>query len=208
LDNTILCNNPKLDVTLENGVRKYTFKPSFVIKNKKDLVNLIKEHQSKGLGGVLAEDVQDSMTTDEYERIFKVTITKELRLPFMGSKSLLNYDISIYLSKPKKPSDEIITIVGKGKKKVLYFNEKNPSENIQVEEDIIKYWREVPVEGLDETKIEEYLEKQGIASMKDAFASKIQTPLHKRKSHKGRQVKKHNDHLGDILTPYNPDMKK
>lgn len=99
--------------------------------------------------------------------------------------------------------------MGKGKKKVLFYNEKlTGAENIQVEDDIIKYWRDVPVEGLDETKIEEYLEKQGIAQMKDTFAQKNQIHIHKRKSHKGRQVKKHNEHLGNLLNEYNPDFVK
>lgn len=99
--------------------------------------------------------------------------------------------------------------MGKGKKKVLYYNDKSVSENMQVEEDIIKYWRDVPVEGMDESKIDEYLEKQGIASMKDAFANnKLQLQANKRKSHKGRQTKKHNEHLGNLLNEYNPDLVK
>lgn len=82
-------------------------------------------------------------------------------------------------------------------------------DGIQVEEDIIKYWRDVSVEGLDENKIDEYLEKQGIASMKDAFANnRIQIQTNKRKTHKGRQSKKHNEHLGDLLNEYNPDLIK
>lgn len=99
--------------------------------------------------------------------------------------------------------------MGKGRKKVLFYNDKSPVENIQVEEDIIKYWRDVPIDGMDETKIEEYLTDQGIASMKDAFANnKIQLQANKRKSHKGRQSKKHNDHLGNLLAEYNPDLIK
>lgn len=99
--------------------------------------------------------------------------------------------------------------MGKGKKKVLYFNDKNSAENIQIEEEIVKYWRDVAVEGLDESKIEDYLEKQGIASMKDAFEKdKLQTQYGKRKSARGRQSKKHNDHLGALLNEYNPDLKK
>lgn len=99
--------------------------------------------------------------------------------------------------------------MGKGKKKILYYNDKNSPENIQVEEDIVKYWRDVAVEGLDETKIEDYLEKQGIASMKDAFASKLQAlPAKRKTAQKGRQSKKLNDHLGNLLNEYNPDLIK
>jgi transcription initiation factor TFIIE subunit beta len=66
----------------------------------------------------------------------------------------------------------------------------------------------VPVEGLDETKIEEYLEKQGIASMKDGLANTQMLPIKRKQSARGRQVKKHNVHLGSILTEYNPDLVK
>ena len=100
--------------------------------------------------------------------------------------------------------------MGRGKKKVLYYNDKNSPENIQVEDELKKYWRDVAVEGLDELKIEEYLEKQGIASMKDAFANNMQNMQNgkKKPSARGRQVKKHNDHMGTILNEYNPDLIK
>ncbi len=79
-----------------------------------------------------------------------------------------------------------------------------------MEEDIIKYWRDVSVEGLNDEQIEVYLEKQGIASMKDAFAKNqlAAQPLKRKQSTKGRQSKKHNDHLGNILEDYNPDLIK
>jgi len=100
-----------------------------------------------------------------------------------------------------------VVIVGKGKKKVLFYNEKNSADNIQVEEDIVKYWRDVDVGGMDETKVDDYLEKQGIASMKDVFAANRQQVSGKRKARQsGRQVKKHNDHLGGLLAEYNPDL--
>ena len=107
----------------------------------------------------------------------------------------------------QKIGDEIVVFVGKGKKKVLYWNDKNSADNIVVEEDIVKYWRDVDVGGMDETKIDDYLGKQGIASMKDAFAaSRMQVTGKKKNSNKGRQVKKHNDHLGSLLNDYNPDL--
>lgn len=98
-------------------------------------------------------------------------------------------------------------MVGKGKKKVLFYNDKNSADNITVEEDIVKYWRDVEVGGMDETKIEDYLEKQGIASMKDLFANNRMQVTGKRKgAGKGRQAKKHNDHLNGLLNEYNPDL--
>lgn len=96
--------------------------------------------------------------------------------------------------------------MGKGKKKVVYYNEKNtPDINLQVEEDIVKYWREVAVDGMSETQIEDYLEKQGIASMKNVQTEKKQVEV-KRKTKQGRQSKKHNVHVE--LNEYNPDLVK
>lgn len=97
-------------------------------------------------------------------------------------------------------------LVGKGKKKVLFYNDKNSADNIVVEEDIVRYWRDVAVDGMDETKVDDYLEKQGIASMKDAFANNRTQVGGKKKSRQGRQVKKHNDHLGGLLNEYNPEL--
>ena len=109
----------------------------------------------------------------------------------------------------QKLGEEIVVLVGKGKKKILYYNDKSSPENIQVEEELVKYWRDVAVEGLDEAKIEEYLEKQGIASMKDGLNNVQTLPGGKRKqSARGRQSKKHNDHMGTILNEYNPDLIK
>lgn len=103
-------------------------------------------------------------------------------------------------------------ITGKEKKKVLYYNDVKSAENLHVDEDIIKYWREVAVDGLDEAKIEDYLEKQGIASMKDAFggqAMQAQSSSKQRKpTARGRQVKRHNVHLDNLLNEYNPDLVK
>ena len=51
------------------------------------------------------------------------------------------------------------------KKKILFFNDK--SYHLQVDEDLRQLWRGCTVEGVDERKINEYLTKQGINSMKD-----------------------------------------
>ena len=61
---------------------------------------------------------------------------------------------------------------------------------------------------MDEKKIEDYLENQHIVSMKDAFANNKLTLPNKRKSARGRQSKKLNDHMGNILQEYNPDLIK
>lgn len=87
------------------------------------------------------------------------------------------------------------------KKKVLFYNDKNC--HFTVDEEFQKLWRSVAVDGIDENKIEEYLEKQGITSMQD---NNIKKPLlHKRKKaaqRKNRNFKRHNEHMGDILKDY------
>lgn len=57
----MLCNNPKIDFEIEDGVRKFKFKPFYNLKKGVDLINLIKEQQSKAAGGVLLDDVQESL---------------------------------------------------------------------------------------------------------------------------------------------------
>lgn len=94
------------------------------------------------------------------------------------------------------------------KKEIVFYNDK--SMQIPVYEEFQKLWRSVPVVGIDEQKIEEYLTKQGITSMQDTSGGqKTGIPIHKRKkltAKKGRVFKKTNDHIGDILQDYSDKM--
>ena len=84
------------------------------------------------------------------------------------------------------------------KKKVIFYNDKYC--RFTIEEEFTKQWRGVSVEGLDEKKIEEYLEKQGISSMQDMGSKKAIT---KRKKKGGKKTfKKHNEHLSHVLKDY------
>ncbi|KAG8189408.1 hypothetical protein JTE90_020222 [Oedothorax gibbosus] len=87
------------------------------------------------------------------------------------------------------------------KKKVLFYNDKGTQ--FTVDEEFQKLWRSVAVDGLDDEKIEEYLQKQGITSMQDIGIKKV-TPVQKRKrpSNKNRNFKKLNQHMGDVLQDY------
>ncbi|KAJ9597040.1 hypothetical protein L9F63_027069 [Diploptera punctata] len=53
-----LVNNPKIEVTNEG---KFIFKASYKIKDRKGLLRLLKQHDLKGLGGILLEDIQESL---------------------------------------------------------------------------------------------------------------------------------------------------
>lgn len=88
------------------------------------------------------------------------------------------------------------------KKKIMFYNDKN--FQLEVDEEFQKLWRSVAVDGIDESKIEEYLEKQGITSMQDQGIKKL-NPVPKRRKpsqKKARNFKRHNDHMGDILQDY------
>ena len=96
-------------------------------------------------------------------------------------------------------------IIGKGKKKLLFLNERNPLEQIKIDQDIVEHWRKVQIEGLDEAKIEEYLENNKIASMKGKVGDNIDLSADsKKKGRKGREFKKHNKHVK--LDDYNPEL--
>lgn len=88
------------------------------------------------------------------------------------------------------------------KKKILFYNDI--SQNFKVDEEFQKLWRSIAVEGIDEQKIEEYLQNQGITSMQDMGLKKV-THVQKRKktaNRKKNNFKKLNDHMADILEDY------
>lgn len=163
-----LVNNPKIQC-LPDG--KYIFKPTYNIKDRKSLIRLLDKHDQRGLGGILLEDVQESLS--HADKIIKII------------------------------GDCVITVTRPiDKKKVLFYNDK--TLHYTVEEEFQKLWRSVAVDGTDDQKIEEYLQRQGITSMQDLGIKKV-VPLQKRKkptSKKPRAFKKHNEHMSDILKDY------
>jgi len=88
------------------------------------------------------------------------------------------------------------------KKQVLFYNDK--SVTLPVDEEIQKLWRSVTVEGVDERKIEDYLQKHNIVAMQDLAVRKASTQKRKKAANKKKQkpFKTHNEHLGDLLQDY------
>ncbi|KAJ4434188.1 hypothetical protein ANN_22736 [Periplaneta americana] len=78
------------------------------------------------------------------------------------------------------------------KKKIVFFTNKTAA--LPVDDEFQKLWRSVAVESMDNLKIEDYLEKQGIRSMEDHGPKKA--TLHKRKKPRD------NEHLADTLESY------
>uniref|UniRef100_A0A8C4K3E6 Ral transcription factor IIE subunit 2 n=1 Tax=Dromaius novaehollandiae TaxID=8790 RepID=A0A8C4K3E6_DRONO len=102
----------------------------------------------------------------------------------------------------KALGDQIIFVNRPDKKKILFYNDK--SCQFTVDEEFQKLWRSIPVDSMDEEKIEEYLKRQGISSMQEAGPKKI-APIQRRKkpaSQKKRRFKTHNDHLAGVLKDY------
>jgi len=159
-----LPNNPKIEMTPEGT---FMFRPPLKCRDKRSFLRLLRLHDMKGLGGILRDDVLESVP--RAEKVLK----------------LLEQDI--------------ITITRQDKKKVLFYNDRGA--NFQVDEEFQKQWRLVAVEGIDDAKVEEYLDKVGIRSMEGQAAKKL-TPKKKatRKKLPGRI--KDNEHLQDVLQSY------
>lgn len=84
------------------------------------------------------------------------------------------------------------------KKVVIFYNDR--SCEIEMDEAFQKLWRSVTVESVDEEKIAEYLNKQGITYTDDPGLRKMmQGGLKRRKNNKKRRFKTHNDHVNNLL---------
>ncbi|KAH0949169.1 hypothetical protein HN011_000696 [Eciton burchellii] len=168
LQSEALLKNPKIDISSDG---RYTFKPIYKIKDKKSLLKLLTQHDMKGLGGILLEDIQESLAHCD----------KHL-------KSLQN-DI-LYITRPLD------------KKKIVFYNDK--TTQLPLDEEFQKLWRAVAVDAMDDQKIDEYLEKQGIRSMQDHGMKKPAPIKRKKPVNKKKQFKKprDNEHLADVLETY------
>ncbi|KAK9508754.1 hypothetical protein O3M35_006235 [Rhynocoris fuscipes] len=169
LQTEALVNNPKIEVNQEG---KFLFKAPYKIRDKKGLLRLLRQHDLKGLGGIMLEDVQESLPHCE-----------------KALKSLQNE--IIYITRPID------------KKKIMFYNDR--AATLGLDEEFQKLWRSVAVESMDDQKIEEYLEKQGIRSMQDHGIKKpIQPQKRKKPNQRKRQFKKprDNEHLADVLETY------
>lgn len=93
LMNEALANNPKLQVD-DNG--KYVFKPPINIKDRQDLLRLLKEHNKQGLGGIMFDDIQELLPNAE--KILKRPSVIQITQPKSKKKVLFYNDISFQLN--------------------------------------------------------------------------------------------------------------
>ena len=54
-------SNPKITVKESNEGRKFAFRPKLDIRDRKGLMRLLKNYDLVGKGGVLMEDVEESL---------------------------------------------------------------------------------------------------------------------------------------------------
>ncbi|XP_032873110.1 transcription initiation factor IIE subunit beta [Amblyraja radiata] len=97
--------------------------------------------------------------------------------------------------------DQIVFVTRPDKKKILFYNDK--SCQFTMDEEFQKLWRSIPVDSMDEEKIEEYLKRQGISSMQETGPKKLSIQKRKKSaSQRKRKFKAHNNHMAGILEDY------
>ncbi|XP_046448309.1 general transcription factor IIE subunit 2-like [Daphnia pulex] len=163
-----LGSNPKIETTQDG---RYQFKPPYKVRDRKGLLKLLRQTDLKGYGGILLEDIQESLPN--HEKVLKL-LDKEI----------------VYITRPVD------------KKKILFYNDKTAL--MPIDDEFQKLWRSVPVDGIDDIKIEEYLTHQGIRSMQDTSQKVLPSKLKRKAAPKKRTFKKprDNEHLKEILEEY------
>jgi len=163
-----LGNNPKIEMTEDH---RFMFRPPFKIRNKKNLLNLLKKKDLNGEGGIMYDDVMESLPKAE----------KVVQL-LTGDGKLIQV---------ARPCD---------KKKVLFYYDH--SADVEFDGEFIKQWRSVSVDGLDMSKIEDYLDKQGIRSMQDQGLKRVQQKRKRGGGNRKKRAPKDNEHLAHVLEDY------
>jgi len=166
-----LPSNPKLTAQMENDIIKYAYKPPYKIKNRNNLVSLLKKFHSDGKGALLKSELDDCI------------LNSTQVMDSMGPQVI-----------------GIPTQVNKRKDRAYFYND--PAIDYKIDEEFVTLWRSVNVDHIDEAKISEYLQKHGIASVKD-LAPNRPTGVPKRKATKRRaNTKVQNIHLDGVLQEY------
>ncbi|KHN80773.1 General transcription factor IIE subunit 2 [Toxocara canis] len=97
---------------------------------------------------------------------------------------------------------DVPTQANKRKDHVYFYND--PDTDYTIDDEFKGLWRNASVDHLDEKKIEEYLQKHGIDTMRDLAPKRKIVGPPKRKAVKRRANQKvHNEHLSNVLEDYN-----
>lgn len=62
LSSEALLTNPRVEVTPD---QKFLYKPPYKVKDRKTMLRLLKQHDLKGLGGIMLDDIQESLPNCE-----------------------------------------------------------------------------------------------------------------------------------------------
>lgn len=197
LQTEALVKNPKIEVTSDG---RFVFKAMYKIKDKKSLLRLLKQQDLKGLGGILLEDIQESLP--HCDKHLKVNINAIILI--LSTDIVYNMTaIFIRIYQFQSLQNEILFITRPlDKKKIVFYNDK--TAQFPIDDEFQKLWRSVAVDAMDDQKIDEYLEKQGIRSMQDHGPKKPAPIKRKKPISKRKQFKKprDNEHLADVLETY------
>lgn len=197
LQTEALVKNPKIEVTSDG---RFVFKAMYKIKDKKSLLRLLKQQDLKGLGGILLEDIQESLP--HCDKHLKVNINAIILI--LLTDTVYNMTaIFIRIYQFQSLQNEILFITRPlDKKKIVFYNDK--TAQFPIDDEFQKLWRSVAVDAMDDQKIDEYLEKQGIRSMQDHGPKKPAPIKRKKPISKRKQFKKprDNEHLADVLETY------
>ena len=88
------------------------------------------------------------------------------------------------------------------KKKVVFYHDH--TADFDVDPEFQKLWRSVTVDSIDDDKIHEYLEKQGIRSMEDQGGRRIafQRKPNRKAANRKKRTPKDNEHMLAELQDY------
>lgn len=89
------------------------------------------------------------------------------------------------------------------KKKVVFYHDH--TADFEIDPEFQKLWRSVAVDSIDDEKISEYLEKQGIRSMEDQGGRRgafIHRPAKRKAAQRKKRAPKDNEHMASVLEDY------
>lgn len=82
-----LRNNPKIEVTIDD---KFSYKPPLKIRNKTAFLKLLKLHDLKGLGGLLLDEIQESLP--RCDKIMKIVENEIIVIERPDKKKIIFYN--------------------------------------------------------------------------------------------------------------------
>lgn len=176
LETEALKNNPKISASIGSGPNGQT---TYLFKPPYSMINkksLLKVLRQHDLKGLGAIYLDD--------------IQESLPKCDKVMRSLIDEEKVIVLNRPAD------------KKKVVFYYDH--TADFEIDPEFQKLWRSVAVDSIDDDKIHEYLEKQGIRSMEDqggrriAFMKKPNRKVANRK----KRAPKDNEHMASVLEDY------